>query len=54
MVETVGNKVPHPAVIFLILIGLVVVLSHVLYLLGTSVSYEVIVPDAQARSVPEA
>ena len=33
-VERVGNKVPHPAVIFIILIGIVIVLSHILYLLG--------------------
>src|SRR5215831_18313988 len=38
-VERVGNKVPHPAVIFLMLIGIVVVLSQLLYLLGTSVTY---------------
>jgi aminobenzoyl-glutamate transport protein len=44
MVEKVGNKVPHPAVIFLILIALVVVLSAILGALGTSVSYEEIVP----------
>ena len=31
-VETVGNKVPHPAVIFLVLMGVVVLLSHVFYL----------------------
>jgi aminobenzoyl-glutamate transport protein len=30
-VETVGNKVPHPAVIFLVLMGVVVLLSHVFY-----------------------
>ena len=28
VVEKVGNKVPHPAVIFLILIAIVVVLSQ--------------------------
>ena len=38
-VERVGNKVPHPAVIFIILIGLVIVLSHILYLLGARVAY---------------
>jgi aminobenzoyl-glutamate transport protein len=48
VVERVGNKVPHPAVIFLILIVIVVVLSHVLYLLGTSVTAQVIEPGAQA------
>jgi aminobenzoyl-glutamate transport protein len=45
VVEKVGNKVPHPAVIFLVLIAIVVVLSHVLYLAGASVSTEVIVPE---------
>src|SRR6516162_5639763 len=44
-VETVGNKVPHPAVIFFILAGLVIVLSHLFYLLGTSVDYEVVNPQ---------
>jgi aminobenzoyl-glutamate transport protein len=44
-VERVGNMVPHPAVIFIILIGLVIVLSHILYLFGARVSYEVINPE---------
>ena len=44
-VERVGNKVPHPAVIFFILIGLVMLLSHLLYLLGTTVTYEVFNPQ---------
>jgi aminobenzoyl-glutamate transport protein len=44
-VERVGNKVPHPAVIFVILIGIVVVLSHVFYLMGASVTYESINPE---------
>lgn len=44
VVERVGNKVPHPAVIFLILIAIVVALSHVLFVTGTKVSYEAIVP----------
>lgn len=43
-VERVGNRVPHPAVIFLILLALVVALSHLFYLLGTSVSYQTIDP----------
>jgi aminobenzoyl-glutamate transport protein len=47
VVEQVGNKVPHPAVIFLTLIAIVVVLSAVLSLAGTSVSYEAIVPGTQ-------
>ena len=44
-VEKVGNKVPHPVVIFLILIAIVLVLSHILYVLGASVSYQVINTD---------
>jgi aminobenzoyl-glutamate transport protein len=44
VVERVGNKVPHPVIIFLILIAIVVALSHFLYRTGTSVSSEVIVP----------
>src|SRR5262245_48369692 len=45
VVERVGNQVPHPAVIFVILMGIVIVLSHILYLFGARVSYEVINPD---------
>jgi aminobenzoyl-glutamate transport protein len=48
VVEKVGNKVPHPAVLFLALILIVVVLSAVLSLLGVSVTAEVITPDANA------
>src|SRR5215831_15468939 len=44
-VERVGNSVPHPIVIFLILIAVVVVLSHILYMLGATVTYQVINPD---------
>lgn len=44
VVERVGNKVPHPSVIFLILIALVIVLSHVFHLAGTSVSYQMVDP----------
>jgi aminobenzoyl-glutamate transport protein len=45
VVEKVGNKVPHPAVIFLILIGLVVVLSALLAITGANASYQVLVPE---------
>ncbi|WP_428305721.1 AbgT family transporter [Lacipirellula sp.] len=51
VVERVGNRVPHPAVIFLILIAIVIGLSHVMFVTGTSVSYEAIVPKiAEAQS----
>jgi aminobenzoyl-glutamate transport protein len=46
VVEKVGNKVPHPAVIFLTLIALVIVLSAVISATGTTVSFEVLVPAA--------
>jgi aminobenzoyl-glutamate transport protein len=44
-VERVGNKVPHPAVLFFLLIGAVVLLSHLLYWLGVGVSYQRINPQ---------
>lgn len=48
MVEKVGNLVPHPVLIFLILIAFVIVLSHVLYWTGVAVTFEAIVPkDSQ-------
>jgi aminobenzoyl-glutamate transport protein len=39
-VERIGNKVPHPAVIFVWLILAVIVLSHIFHLLGVSATYE--------------
>jgi aminobenzoyl-glutamate transport protein len=44
-VERVGNSVPHPVAIFLILIAVTIVISHILYMLGATVSYQVINPD---------
>jgi aminobenzoyl-glutamate transport protein len=52
MVERVGNKVPHPAVLFFLLIGVLVVLSHVCALLGLSVTYERI--NRQTHQVEQA
>lgn len=46
-VEKVGNMVPHPVVIFLILIGAVIVLSAVLGSFGAAVTFERINPDTQ-------
>jgi aminobenzoyl-glutamate transport protein len=45
VVERVGNKVPHPAVLFFLLIALVVLLSHALQLIGVSVAYQRINPQ---------
>jgi aminobenzoyl-glutamate transport protein len=51
-VERVGNKVPHPAVLFFLLIALVVLLSQLFQWLGTSVSYQRINPEThQAEDV---
>jgi aminobenzoyl-glutamate transport protein len=47
-VERVGNAVPHPAVIFVMLIGILIVLSHILYLMGVSVTFEQANPDTHA------
>jgi aminobenzoyl-glutamate transport protein len=44
-VERIGNSVPHPVVIFLILIAVVMVISQILYMLGASVSYQVVNPE---------
>jgi aminobenzoyl-glutamate transport protein len=44
-VEKVGNMVPHPVVIFLILIAAVMVLSVLLSTFGAAVTFERINPD---------
>jgi len=41
-VEIVGNKVPHPAVIFLLMSAIVIVLSQIFHMMGTTVTYQVI------------
>ncbi len=38
--ERIGNAVPHPAIIFFILIGIVIAFSVIFGLLGTTVTYE--------------
>jgi aminobenzoyl-glutamate transport protein len=48
VVEQVGNRVPHPVVIFVLLIGLVILLSHIFYLMGASVTYQAVNPDTSA------
>jgi aminobenzoyl-glutamate transport protein len=39
-VERVGNMVPHPAIIFFILIAIVIVLSALFGMMGTTVTYD--------------
>lgn len=61
-IERFGNKVPHPAVIFLVLIGVVMVLSAIFGALGSSVTFEQANPisgevdhvTAQVRSLLDA
>jgi aminobenzoyl-glutamate transport protein len=47
-IERVGNKVPHPAIIFLALCGFVIVLSAILAAVGVSVTYDVVEPPPPA------
>ena len=39
-----ATRCPHPAIIFIILIAGVIVLSQILYIVGASVTYEVVAP----------
>lgn len=45
LIERLGNKVPHPAVLFLSLIVLLVILSQAFQMMGTSVTYQRINPE---------
>src|SRR5262245_64945435 len=47
-VEKVGNKVPHPVMIFVALIAIVILLSHILYLTGASATYEAVNSETHA------
>ncbi len=38
-VESIGNKLPHPAIIFVILAAIIAIVSHVLASMGVSVTY---------------
>jgi aminobenzoyl-glutamate transport protein len=52
-IERVGNKVPHPAILFLALCAGLIVLSQVLAWTGWSATYEVVKPPAQvAEQLP--
>ncbi|MFC3040826.1 AbgT family transporter [Virgibacillus xinjiangensis] len=39
-IEEKGNKLPHPVTIFILFTFIVIVLSHILYVMGTSVTFE--------------
>lgn len=38
-IEVVGNKLPNPVILFVIMSTIVIILSHIFYLMGTSVTY---------------
>jgi len=44
VIEKVGNKVPHPVLMFLYLIIFIAVLSHILHWMGVSVTEDIAVP----------
>lgn len=48
VVERAGNRVPHPAILFLALCALVIVLSQALHWAGVEASYDVVRPPAAA------
>ncbi len=50
LVEKAGNKVPHPVLIFLSLILIVIALSHVLHVAGIGVTFEALVPAPEEAS----
>jgi aminobenzoyl-glutamate transport protein len=52
-IEKAGNRVPHPVIIFLALMGLVIVGSHVLHLAGVSVTQQVINPVSDTLEARE-
>src|SRR5699024_6596425 len=39
-IEEKGNKLPHPVTIFIAFTFIVIILSHILYLMGIGVSFE--------------
>jgi aminobenzoyl-glutamate transport protein len=47
-IERVGNKVPHPAMLFVYLIVGVIVLSQILFFLNVKATYEVVAPPPRA------
>ena len=47
-VERAGNKMPHPAILFLVLCGVVIVVSQVLYWFDVKATFEVVKPPGVA------
>src|SRR5215472_17263762 len=48
LIERIGNKVPHPAILFLSLCVAVIVLSQILYLANARITTEVVKPPPGA------
>jgi para-aminobenzoyl-glutamate transporter family len=54
LIERAGDRIPHPALLFLILCAVVIVLSQILYLTGMKATSEVAVaPPSQSQYVEE-
>jgi aminobenzoyl-glutamate transport protein len=49
-IERVGNKMPHPAILFLVLCGIVIVLSQILYWADWKATFEVVTPPPAAAT----
>jgi aminobenzoyl-glutamate transport protein len=43
-IERLGNRMPHPVILFLALYGAVIVASQILYWFGWKATYEVVAP----------
>ena len=48
LIERVGNKVPHPAILFLSLCVAVIILSQILYLADARITTDVVKPPPAA------
>lgn len=48
LIERVGNKVPHPAILFVALCVAVIILSQILYLAGARITTEEVKPPSAA------
>jgi aminobenzoyl-glutamate transport protein len=47
-IERLGNKMPDPAILFLVLCGIVIVLSQILFWFGVKATFEVVKPPPAA------
>lgn len=50
-IERLGNRVPHPVLMFAYLIIVVIVLSHILFLMGVSVTESIAVQDIEGAEL---